>query len=47
LFWKAAKEILLVKLPRLHPLKWAQDILCDPMFNQKEREIIIVVMYSI
>jgi hypothetical protein len=47
LFWTAAKDILLVKLPRLHPVTWVGDILCDLLFTQKEREIIITVMYSI
>jgi ribonuclease HI len=47
LFWEAAKELLLIKLPRLHPLTWAKDILCEKAFSQKERAIIISVMYSI
>ena len=47
MFWTAAKEILLVKLPRLHPATWASDILCDPSFLQKDRELIFTVMYSI
>jgi ribonuclease HI len=47
LFWEAAKGLLLIKLPRLHPLTWAKDILCEKAFSQKERAIIISVMYSI
>lgn len=47
LFWEAAKEILLVKLPKLHPLTWARDILCESFFNQHERAIITSVMYPI
>jgi hypothetical protein len=33
-FWMAAREILHLKLPRLHPDKWTMDILCEPMFNR-------------
>jgi hypothetical protein len=47
LLWTAAKEILLVKLPRLHPSTWARDILCGSLFPDKEIAIIILVMYSI
>jgi ribonuclease HI len=47
LFWEAAKEILLVKLPKLHPVTWAKDILCESFFNQQEKAIITSVMYSI
>jgi hypothetical protein len=47
LFWEAAKEILLVKLPKLHPMTWAKDILCESFFNQHEKAIITSVMYSI
>jgi hypothetical protein len=47
LFWTAAKEILLVKLPRLHPSTWARDILCGSLFPDKDIAIIISVMYSI
>jgi hypothetical protein len=47
LFWEVAKGLLLVKLPRLQPLTWAKDILCEKAFNQKEKAIIISVMYSI
>jgi hypothetical protein len=35
MFWKAAKELLLVKLPRLHPLTWERDILCAYSVNKK------------
>jgi hypothetical protein len=45
--WEAAKEILLVKLPKLHPVTWAKDILCEYFFNQHEKAIITSVMYSI
>jgi ribonuclease HI len=47
LFWDMAKDLLLVKLPRLHPATWSRDILCDPLINTKARAVIITVMYSI
>ena len=47
LFWEKAKELLLVKLPRLHPRTWARDILCEPSITQKESAVITTVMYSI
>ena len=47
LFREAAKELLLVKLPRLHPLTWARDIISAPMFTRNDRVVIISVMYSI
>jgi hypothetical protein len=47
MFWDAAKEIFLVKLPRLNPLTWAHHILCAPLFTQGDRAIITSVMYSI
>jgi ribonuclease HI len=46
-FWSAAKEILLLKLPKLHPLTWTKDILCDPRYTPDERAKIITVMYNI
>jgi hypothetical protein len=46
-FWTAAREILHLKVPRLHPDTWMMDILCDPMFNQGERERIISIMSAI
>jgi hypothetical protein len=47
MFWAAAKEILLVKLPRLHPTTWARDILCGSLFLEKDIARIISVMYTI
>ena len=46
-FWTAARDILHLKLPRLHPDTWTVDILCDPCFNQGEREKIISIMSAI
>ena len=47
LFWETAKEMLLVKLPRLHPLTWARDVLCESSFDQRDSPVIVSVMYSI
>jgi ribonuclease HI len=46
-FWNAAREILHLKLPNLHPDTWAMDILCDTMFSQGERESVISIMSAI
>jgi hypothetical protein len=43
----AAKEILLLKLPKLHPLTWTKDILCDPRYTVDGRAKITTVMYNI
>jgi hypothetical protein len=47
MFWAAAKDILLVKLPRLHPITWARDILCGSLVPEKDIARIISVMYTI
>jgi hypothetical protein len=47
MFWLAAEEMLLVKLPKLHPLTWFKDILCDPRFPKKDKAKITMVIYSI
>jgi hypothetical protein len=47
MFWEAAKTILCLKLPRLHPETWAPDILCESFFSEKEKAMIITVMYQI
>ena len=46
-FWTAAKEVLGIKLPRLHPHTWARDLVVDTMFSDSERCKIITIMYSI
>jgi hypothetical protein len=46
-FWCAAKEVFFLKLPKLHPLTWTRDILCDPRNTPEERARIITVMYNI
>jgi ribonuclease HI len=47
LFWAAAGDIFHMKLPRLHPDSWTEDILCGSSFNQGERERIISIMFAI
>jgi hypothetical protein len=47
LFWSAAKELLQIKLPRLHPRTWAVDILCEQAILEKDRAMMITLMYSI
>jgi hypothetical protein len=44
LFWIATKEYLNIKLPRLHPNTWVEDILCSLDFEQQERAKIISIM---
>jgi hypothetical protein len=46
-FWRAARDILHLTLPNLHPETWAMDILCDAMFSQGERERLISIMSAI
>jgi hypothetical protein len=47
MFWSEAREILDVKLPRLHPDTWVADILCKSWWTQEERAKVITVMWSI
>ena len=47
MFWAAARETLVLKLPRLHPDTWTKDILCEPSFTSNEKAMITTVMYSI
>ena len=46
-FWIKAQYRLDVRLPRLHPLTWTRDIVCDAQFSVEERAKIISVMWSI
>lgn len=46
-FWKEAEGCFEAKLPQLHPMTWARDIL-DSMFISKERTAVAVsVMWAI
>jgi len=47
LFWTAAKDALNLKLPRLHPLTWTEDILSKSSFTSLGREMTISIMASI
>jgi hypothetical protein len=47
LFWNEAKEILNIKLPRLHPNTWAKDLLCEEFIAKEDKPKIITIMYSI
>ena len=46
-FWREASEWLHVKLPELHVITWARDILCDGMFDASDRAKIVSVMWAI
>ena len=47
MFWREVKIITGVKLPSLHPVSWASDLLMDELCNDKERAIFIIGMYSL
>jgi hypothetical protein len=47
LFWEAAKELLNLKLPRLHPNTWTKDIVCESSIPEEDRPKIITIMASI
>ena len=46
-YWNAALGWLDLKLPKLHPITWAKDIVMDRMFSDQERCKIITIMHSI
>ena len=35
-FWEATKEVLGLKLPRLHPDTWSRDLVVDIMFYKSD-----------
>jgi hypothetical protein len=47
LFWTAAKDAFNLKLPRLHPVTWAEDILCESSFDSLDRNMTISIMAAI
>jgi hypothetical protein len=47
MFWESAKEVLMLKLPRLHPNTWMKDIICKSMIPEYDRAKIISIMYGI
>lgn len=46
-FWEEAQQMFDFRMPRLHPITWAQDIVCDERFTSRDRAIIVYVMWSI
>ena len=46
-FWVQAQQLLDFSLPKLHPSTWSRDILCDQLFSEKKRAIIVTVMWAI
>jgi hypothetical protein len=47
MFWTQARDILNVKLPKLHPVRWTADILTESWWSPEERAKVITVMWSI
>jgi hypothetical protein len=47
LIWEAAKEILNLKLPRLHPNTWAKDIICGMIIAKDDRPKMLTIIYAI
>lgn len=47
LFWRDIKSLTGVKLPRLHPLTWASDILRGSFCSEKDRCLLTIGMYSL
>jgi hypothetical protein len=41
--WKAAKEILNIKLPNLHPDTWTRDIICESVISADDTKIITIM----
>ena len=46
-FWDAARAWFQITLPRLNPATWARDILSDQRITDKDRPIIITIMWNI
>uniref|UniRef100_A0ACD5Y1Z1 Uncharacterized protein n=1 Tax=Avena sativa TaxID=4498 RepID=A0ACD5Y1Z1_AVESA len=44
---RAARDALNLKLPRLHPITWAEDILSECSFTDMDREMTISIMANI
>lgn len=47
MFWREVKLITGMKLPSLHPISWASDLLMDGLCNDRERGIFIIGMYAL
>lgn len=46
MFWKHAKKLIGIKLPQLHPLNWARDLLSN-ICSRKDAAIIICGMWAL
>lgn len=46
-FWREIKLLTGAKLPSLHPISWASDILRDDVCTDKDRNLFIIGMYSL
>jgi ribonuclease HI len=47
LFWTAAKDAFNLKLPRLNPVTWTEDILSEPTFEGLDKSLTISIMAAI
>lgn len=46
-FWDHAKNLAGVKLPELHPVTWAHDLVCGRAATGERQAVILVGMYSL
>ncbi|KAF8656343.1 hypothetical protein HU200_060725 [Digitaria exilis] len=46
-FWRAAKEIVGIKLPDLHPLSWTKDLLSEESCSKENTSLIICGVWSL
>jgi hypothetical protein len=46
-FWSEARVLLDVKIPDLHPVTWAKDVLIDPIVPEEDRAKVITIMWAI
>jgi hypothetical protein len=46
-FWNEARVLLDVKIPDLHPVTWAKDVLIDPIVPEEDRAKVITIMWAI
>ena len=46
-FWEEAQQLFDFKLPRLHPVTWAEDIICYVRFTSRDRAVTVSVMWAI
>ena len=47
MFWHDIKQLTGTKMPALHPLSWASDILCPEVCSDKDRCLLIISMYTL